>query len=359
MDEYSKLTRSTIKSLVELFTSIEEYVKAESYLSQFDQLSDKEEDFQDRVLRILTHIFYLIHHPRPLYKLRGQELVRELLDEIENIHSEYQIQILGYFAKSLVFELQNYNSPEIRNELTETATKLSEIADRNNLIIEQIEILELFSKIEIIRGNVEDARKSLLEAIDLAEKHGYLDRLERLREQMDLSILQNLMSQSTSDLIQTLDLDSVLSRLITEKGIEAPITKNEIPITVLILNQGGSAIYDKDLSSQKMNSNETLIGAFISAITSFGDQLFKNEQRKINRIEHGDHTILSRRFGEFTFVYVFKGAPYRAVKRFEKMENELKKLSFLSEQTAFFQKLVGTQKEIVDDVMRNIFKELI
>ncbi len=89
----------------------------------------------------------------------------------------------------------------------------------------------------------------------------------------------------------------------------------EDPVAILIVEESGVTPFSYKFK-YKDGIDDQLIGAYLSAICSFGNEIFKGSGA-IDQIIFHDFAILMRKVNSFTFCYIFQGDSYLALKRLE------------------------------------------
>ena len=87
------------------------------------------------------------------------------------------------------------------------------------------------------------------------------------------------------------------------------------PVAILIVEESGITLFSCKFKNRDQ-IDDLLIGAYLSAINSFGNEVFKGSGA-IDQIVFHEFTILMRKVYSFTFCYVFKGKSYLALERLE------------------------------------------
>ena len=110
--------------------------------------------------------------------------------------------------------------------------------------------------------------------------------------------------------------------------------------------------------NEEIKIDDQLIGGFISAVNTFGRQIFSTTGQ-VERIKHGDYTLISKIvLNRLTFCYAFKGPSFLATKKFDKLiekflEHPLKKTFISNIRTGYL------LDENEDKIMKNLVRECI
>ena len=100
-----------------------------------------------------------------------------------------------------------------------------------------------------------------------------------------------------------------------------PEVIKEDPVAVLIIEESGITLFSFKFKTNHID--DQLIGAYFSALTSFGNEVFKGSGT-IDQIIFHEFTVLMRKVSEFTFCYVFKGESHTALERLENFIFQIK-----------------------------------
>jgi len=105
-------------------------------------------------------------------------------------------------------------------------------------------------------------------------------------------------------------------------------------VLLLILAGGGILLFSYPFSDE-LKVDDELFGGFLSAITSFSDEVFSVG---LDRAMFGQYTVLMKNIGEFSFCYVLKGQTYLAQKKLANfIENFQKNTSMMQTLSKFNQ----------------------
>lgn len=93
-----------------------------------------------------------------------------------------------------------------------------------------------------------------------------------------------------------------------------PEVIKEEPVAILIIEESGITLFSFKFKTNHID--DQLIGAYLSALSSFGNEVFKGSGA-IDQIIFHEFTVLMRKVNKFTFCYVFKGESHIALERLE------------------------------------------
>ncbi|MHA2249607.1 MAG: tetratricopeptide repeat protein [Candidatus Kariarchaeaceae archaeon] len=293
-------------------------------------------------------------------KLESHLLFEQIInDEI----LDYQMTIFAMFnlCELLIEELRSYGSEEVIDEIKTITDKLLNIAKEQNSYSILAETYLLQSKLELLVGDLELAKRLINQALFTAEEKGLMQLTMKISEEYDALLDRNdlwesLIEQgaSVSERLEQLNLQDQMMRLIQKKWDKSIITPEE-PITLMILSIGGLVLYSKTFSSGQINEN--LIGSFISAINSFSNEAFAS-RGSIERIKHQEYTIAMKRKEKITFCYIFKGQLFPAKQKLNKVVELITSSDKLwGDLNDFTPILADKSHEMINEITAKIFMQ--
>jgi hypothetical protein len=163
-----------------------------------------------------------------------------------------------------------------------------------------------------------DARRYLTQAQSIAEEHG-LQLLaqeistehDKLLDQLDEWEALKIKKASISERMSLASLDESIELIQRKRELKTPELTDEEPLSLLIITAGGILLFSYSFSSE-LKIDDELFGGFLSAITSFSDEIFS---QGLDRAKFGSYTVLMNNVGPFFFCYVLKGQTYLAKKK--------------------------------------------
>jgi len=225
-------------------------------------------------------------------------------------------------------ELKTSNDLEILEDIQPLVDKLSKLAEQINSFSLRAHAFLLNGQISLLRLNMGDARRYLTEAQQIADSHS-LQLLAReishahdqLIEQLDGLESYKKKKMTLSERIHLASLDDTLDLMQGRRAVNAPNLIDEEPVLLLIITVGGILLFSYPFSDE-IKIDDELFGGFLSAITSFSDEVFSEG---LDRAKFGQHTILMKEIADFSFCYVFKGQTYLAQKKFSDFIEDFQK----------------------------------
>ncbi|MCE7735554.1 MAG: tetratricopeptide repeat protein [Candidatus Heimdallarchaeota archaeon] len=277
---------------------------------------------------------YLKSSTRFKHRAEAEKIFYELIEkdelDLQNTFFAYY-----YLAELLFFELKSTGDEEILQEIRVLVENLTKIGEEREMKVVLSRSYLLQSKIMIIDGDIERAKKCLNMALNIAVGANDNRLLHQITSEWDelfaeekdlLAIDQNT---PIAKRIQAAHLEEMGSQFSTRttsvEGIEG-----EKPILFLIMVDIGTLVYSKIFEARD-DFNENLVSNFIGAINNFGNEIFSSSGF-IDRINHKDYTILMKPGGIFIFSYVFKGSSFSPSKKLNEISDKIMDFDFIQSQ---------------------------
>ncbi len=256
-------------------------------------------------------------------RVEAQALFREMIDLASG---DGIVVSMGKLCDLLLEELALYNDPEILDEITPLITKSLELAEEahNYRWLANTKLLQ--AKLALIQMNIEEAKRLMVEAQNIADLHG-LSLLawwissdhDKLLEQVDAWDRIKNEEAPISERIKLASANSVLERIQGKHAMEPAESVDEQSTVLLILAEGGVLVFSYPFSKE-WRIDEDLFSSFLSAFTSFSTEFFS---KGLDRVKFGDDMMLMESIGSFSFCYLFKGQTYIARQKLTKFTKEL------------------------------------
>lgn len=279
------------------------------------------------------------------------------------IDNEITVQAILNLTDILLLEIRLSHNELILEDIQNYSKKIQKVAKEQNSTVLLIQGYLLESKLKLLDFKFFEAKNILSMGVVLAQekkisKFEYLvtKELDKLLQQEEKWNELKERHASLSERLDLTGLEETLSSL-TRKREEQIEIEREDPVLFIILQGGGLSAFSAKFKEELLLDDQ-LIGGFISAVNTFGQQIFSTKGQ-VERIKHGEFTIISKIVLEkFTFCYAFKGPSYLASKKFDKiiakfLKSEIK-LTFLKNiRTGFL------LEEAEEKIMRDLVDECI
>jgi len=307
-------------SLIKVFLYKDSFEEAQEYLNRFDQYLDKHKIPKNFFWYRLSLERVLGSHSRVRNRAKAENIAKEILEIMAITPLLYvYTNILIVLCELYFREMKASNDLEILEDIQPLVDMLIKESERSNSFSLRANAFFLNGKISLLRLNMGDARRYLTEAQQIADSHS-LQLLAReishahdqLIEQLDGLESYKKKKMTLSERLELASLEDTLDLMQGRRAVKAPNLIDEEPVLLLIITVGGILLFSYPFSDE-IKIDDELFGGFLSAITSFSDEVFSEG---LDRAKFGQYTILMKDIAEFSFCYVFKGQTYLAQKKF-------------------------------------------
>ena len=261
----------------------------------------------------------------------NQETARKLFEDIvEEDISNFEVCVISLLnlCNILLTQLRNADNEELLTKILEYVKMAQEIAADQGMSWFRAETYWLQSQISLIGLDFENARILLNQAQHIAEQDG-LHQLARrisseydaLLEEQDIWAELSKEKAPISERVKAAHIDEHVERMAKLQEADGPEIVNEEPIQFMLMAAyGGYNVVSKEFQ-EGFKVDESLVSGFISALTTFSDEVFS---RPLDRIKVGEYIMLLRAELPFLFCYVFKGESYPAMQKMNQLIETLK-----------------------------------
>ena len=258
---------------------------------------------------------------------KARELFEEVVEE-EVSYIELSLISLLNLCDILLVDLRNSDNEEILNKILEYVETAQEIAVDQGLSWFRAEIFWLQSQISLIDLDYEKARILLNQAQHIAEQDGLHQLAMRISSEYDTlleeqDIWAELRKEKApySERVKAANIDDHVERMAKLQEAEEVVSVNEEPVQfMLIAAHGGYSVVSKEFQ-EGFKVDESLVSGFLSALTSFSDEVFS---QPLDRVKVGEYILLLRAELPFLFCYVFKGESYSAMQKVNQLIETLR-----------------------------------
>jgi tetratricopeptide (TPR) repeat protein len=246
---------------------------------------------------------------------KAEEILKKLLDGEAGIHINSLMILCELYFK----ELEASNDLKILEDIEPLVDKLIKESERLNSFSLRAYAFLLNGWTSFLRLNIGDARRYLAEAQQIADLNslqllarGISDLHDQLIEQLEGLESYKKKKMTLADRLELASLDETLDLMQGRRAVNAPNPIDVESVLLLIIGEGGILLFSYPFSEEIKVEGE-LFGGFLSAITSFSDEVFS---QGLDRAKFGQYTVLMKDITDFSFCYVFKGQTYLAQKKF-------------------------------------------
>ncbi len=308
--------------LIILSLNNKEFIEANLYLKELLEVSKKNASFkQIDQIYLLDKASILKSSDRLVDKMQAEVILKELIKE-EHADYDTTIEAMVILCELLLYELELSGNENIFNEIEQITDKLLNISKSQNLYNVLSETYFFKAKLSLLHLNTKEARYLLTKAQNIAKEHGLTRLANKISSEHD-SFLEHLdeweekvkQDVPLQELLQFTQHDFLYSKMVKQK-LDKLNKENETAVSLLLLHSyDGRCFYNRVFEEMNINDGD-LITNFISAINSFGKEVFSHSGT-IDRIKHGDYMIVFNSKGDLLFGYVFKGQSYSALSKLD------------------------------------------
>ncbi len=299
------------------------------------------------------------HENRFASFIQAEELYQELLENPHTLFDMKTFAILGLLSLKMK-ELTLTGNENIITEILMITGQAEQTALENEAYHLVIELLKIKARIALLEHGYVQARDLLSKAREIAEENrlnNVLLQLEVERKELESQIrtLQQLdrTNASINEKLQFLKLGEKFKQIAKQQAWGIPEYPEE-PIMIMILSKHGVTLYAKSFTPEA-SIDPQLVGAFISALNEFSREMF-SVRGTIERIEHGEYTMLVNPRDMLLFCYVFKGSAAMAIRRLQKFVSILYMQPLNWEKWSSFMLMVDREEvEIIDKTVDGVF----
>ncbi|MHA2039456.1 MAG: hypothetical protein ACW98X_23775, partial [Promethearchaeota archaeon] len=290
------------------------YENAQLYLMRLKELIKQKENEVEKQGYQIGKAFMLKASSRMQDHVEAAALLRQIIDD-EIVYLQFHILAIVSLCDLLLEELSFINNPEIFEELNPLIERLLKIAEENHSFSLLSEAYLLQGRVALIKLNLDDARKYLTKAQQIADEHDLTLLARKISFEHDKLVeefetWQNFKKTQVSmkKRIKLASIDGVIDRIQEKHAIDPPELVDEQATLLLIIAEGGVPVFSYPFTNE-WKQDETLFSSFLSAFTSFSDEFFSEE---LDRAKFGPHTVLMESIGSFSVCYLYKGQTYVA-----------------------------------------------
>lgn len=290
----------------------------------FTKLQQIDAQTKNRVINQLYRVaraLMLKNSSRARERGKAEALLEQVVREEITKH-ELTVLALLSLCDLLLAELHESNDPDLLTEVRNHVARLMEIAQHQNSHTLFAETHVLQSKLALIDLDVRSARRFLTKAQLIAEERGLHRLAVKISNEHDTLLRQErhweeIIAQegSLSERLELVQMEDFLEGMVHKREVTLPEQPAEKPVMVQIMAKGGLSLYSKTFVPEAQ-IDEQLLGGFLTAISSFGSEVFGGE--KIDRIMYQDHTLAMKPHEGMMFSYIFRGPSYAALQKLDR-----------------------------------------
>ena len=320
-------------SLIQILIDMGDLERARNSLRDLEQLNNQLKDKIVNLFYLFDKALLLKTSPRARNRVKAEELLRQILEE-EDLYISILLKALLNLCELLLAELQMTNEVEILEEIKPFITQLLNLSDKSHSFWILGETYLLQAKLALISLNLEEARRLLTKAQEIAEKYDLTRLAMRISSEHDqllnqLDLWENLRDSKAplEERIELARLNDQMGQMLRKRVVEPPKLDVEQPVLIAIMSKEGEVLLSSPFTAD-MTIDESHFGEFLSSCNAFCDQIFSES---FDRVKFGRYTILITAVEPFCVYYMFQGHSYNAQHKLDHFCENLKKDSNLME----------------------------
>jgi len=350
--------------LIDVNLELNEIRQAKVLLGDLQLINEQKENKQVELRSRLAEALILKNSKRRKNLAKADEMLTKIVEDTEEEIIDHQLAVKALIALSelLLDELNSTGEEEILGEVEEKVNKLIKIAKEQQSYTLMTESYWLKAQLALVRLDLRETRDLLIQAQLTAEERG-LERLARkisgehdqLLEQLDQweELIAN--DASITERVKIANLEELVGWMARKREIIIDEKEDE-PIMIMLVSESGLPIYCKQFDETR-ELQHMLISGFLSSINSFIQEAF-NAPGVIRRIMHDEYTLSFNLIEPILFCYVYEGPSYTAMKKLEKLINDVHESKFWSALEVVGKMGLGLklrEKEQMENVIGQIF----
>jgi tetratricopeptide (TPR) repeat protein len=315
--------------LIEIFLDKNASERVKEYLHRFQLHTEQVKSSVNTRFYELAKARILKSSTRTRDRAKAESILKELT-EGQNYSNQPQYEdfypALILLSELYFEELKLTNDNAILEDIQPLVERIIKAAKKLNSYTLQAQGFLLQGVISLLQMNMEDARRFLTQAQNIANEHG-LRRLakaisfehDKMLEQLNKWENLNNNGAPISEVMNLASLDDIIDGMQGKRVMKAPEIVSEDPVLLLTIAEGGVLIFSHPFTDEWKRDN-ALFSSFLSAFTSFSDEFFSEG---FDRAKFGQYTVLIEPIANFSVCYLFKGQTYLASQKLAKFSHEI------------------------------------
>jgi tetratricopeptide (TPR) repeat protein len=307
---------------------------AQKYLNHLKILADQTQSREFTHFYLNAKAYFLKTSGRTRDRAEAEILWRQIVNERISNPTPY-IGAVCSLCEFLIEELAMSNDSEILNELNPLITKLQNFAisaTKTNSYPLLAWTLLFRAKVALIGMKIEEGKKFMTQAQNVAELHGLTRLAQRISYEHD-KLLEEINQWETlkttdapiSERIKLASVEGVFNQIEGRRALEVPELVAEEPVLLLIISKGGTCLFSNSFS-EDLDFEEDLVSSFLTAFHSFSEELFSEG---LDRARFGDYTILMESVVNYFVCYLFKGQTYLAKQKLAEFSERIQNTTLI------------------------------
>ncbi len=261
--------------------------------------------------------------PRIKDKIIAQLILKKIIDN-NDINTPLYLDALIAYCNMLLYEIHFTHDDEIIIELEKKSDLILNYADSNINWNSLAHALLLKAKNPLYDLKIHKSLSFLTQAENIAEQKGLILLAKEISLQHDnlLDLVEELSENHEKNKILqnqiNINPESIYYSVPALKMEKVDIISKNIPKNIVIWASSGLNLYNYSFSKNDDKMNASFITNYLSAFNQFGKQALTSDAT-IDRIKHGEYTIVIRPIFEFNIAYIFKGESYSANQKIKEL----------------------------------------
>ncbi|MFW9819708.1 MAG: tetratricopeptide repeat protein [Candidatus Thorarchaeota archaeon] len=300
---------------------------AQKYFQRLENMYNQTKDRHVKLIYRYDRALMLKRSPRIRDKAKAELLLKQVVNTT-TLSYEAIINAHIHLCDLLLAEFSINNDSEVLDELNHYISKLLTIAEKSHSYLVFCETFILQAKLALLNYDIKAARQFLTQAQKIAEKYGIKRLVMKISFEHDELLKQlNLwekLKKSEAPLTERWKLAGVMDqmeKIVRKRAIEIPEFSDEKPILLLIVSEGGRALFSHSFIEDKSFESH-LFGGFLTTIDYFVREMFSEG---LDRAIFGEYTLLMKSIPPFFISYIFKGDSYYALQKINSLIEQIQK----------------------------------
>jgi tetratricopeptide (TPR) repeat protein len=318
-------TSTTLVNLIGLAVDMGDLELAQQYFNRLKQLNEQEESKWINSCFRLSSATLLKTSTRAKNRVKAEEILREIIEE-EGVLNK--IGALLELCDLLLVELRITNDAEVLKEIKTNLNRLLEFSEKTNSFWFLAETYLLQAKVALITFDMNEARRFLTRAQEIAEKYGLNLIAMKISSEHD-ELLKQLdmwekLKKSKAPLAERMELSRLndqMEGMVKRRVGKITKLKAEQPVLFTVMSKDGKILLSNPFTAD-LTIDNAYFSEFLSSCNTFCDQILSES---FDRVKFGQHTVLITAVNSFSICYMFQGQSYSARQKLLHFSEAVKK----------------------------------
>ncbi|MFX1524210.1 MAG: tetratricopeptide repeat protein [Promethearchaeota archaeon] len=301
--------------LIQILIDKGDLERAKLCLYDLEQLNSKIKNKKRNLWYLFDKALLLKTSPRARNRIKAEDIFNQLLEDKDSRQYELIIMTLLNLCELHLVELRVTNDTEVLDEINPLIVQLLDIAEKSHSYWVLSETYLLQAKLSLLTFDIKKTKRFLTKAQKIAESYGMKQLAMKISYEYDkllkqTEIWKNLKEteSSLSERWKYAGINEQIENMLKKRVIDVPEVSNEDPVLLLIVSEGGRALFSHSFIKEKSIDSE-IFGGFLATIDYFIKELFSEG---LDRAVFGEYTLLMKSMPPFFVSYIFGGDAYYA-----------------------------------------------